>query len=133
MTYSMKAAKTPETASEVDDMVTITAIVPAAGCGARAGLNGNKILAPLLERPVLSWTLESLCARLKTINVRLCQLIIVARPEEFPFVRSAAPRMPGGVELLLVRGGDTRQESVEAGLRASEGAYVWFTMPRGLV
>jgi len=106
-------------------MVTITAIVPAAGCGARAGLNGNKILAPLLERPVLSWTLQSLvCAPWESIHARLCQLIIVARPDEWPLVSLAAPPMPEGVELLLVRGGDTRQESVEAGLRASEGAYV---------
>jgi len=106
-------------------MVTITAIVPAAGCGARAGLNGNKILAPLLERPVLWWTLEALsCAPWPEAGARLCQLVVVARPDEFSLVRLAAPPMPEGVELLLVQGGDTRQQSVEAGLRAAQGAYV---------
>lgn len=106
-------------------MVTITAIVPAAGCGARAGLNGNKILAPLLGRPVLAWTLEALLrAPWENAGARLVQLVIVAREEEFPLIRLAAPPMPEGVQLLLVRGGDTRQASVEAGLHASEGAYV---------
>jgi len=105
--------------------VTITAIVPAAGCGARAGLNGNKILAPLLGRPVLSWTLEALLqAPWEQANARLVQLVIVAREAEFPLIQLAAPSIPGGVELLLVQGGDTRQDSVEAGIRASEGAYV---------
>ncbi len=106
-------------------MVTITAIVPAAGCGARAGLNGNKILAPLLERPVLTWTLEALLqAPWEEANARLIQLVVVAREEEFPLVQLAAPPLPKGVELVLVCGGDTRQSSVEAGLNASDGAYV---------
>lgn len=105
--------------------MTITAIVPAAGCGARAELNGNKILAPLLGRPVLSWTLEALLqAPWEQANARLVQLVIVAREAEFPLIQLAAPSIPGGVELLLVQGGDTRQDSVEAGIRASEGAYV---------
>ncbi len=106
-------------------MVTITAIVPAAGCGARAGLNGNKILAPLLERPVLTWTLEALLeAPWEGAKARLVQLVVVAREEEFPLIRLAAPPLPEGMELVLVQGGDTRQSSVEVGLRASEGAYV---------
>jgi 2-C-methyl-D-erythritol 4-phosphate cytidylyltransferase len=106
-------------------MVTITAIVPAAGCGARAGLNGNKILAPLLERPVLTWTLEALLlAPWEEAGARLVQLVVVAREEEFPLIQLAAPLLPEGVEMLLVQGGNTRQSSVEAGLNASEGAYI---------
>lgn len=106
-------------------MVTITAIVPAAGCGARAGLNGNKILAPLSERPVLTWTLEALLnAPWQKANARLVQLVVVAREAEFPLIRLAMPLVPEGVELTLVRGGDTRQASVELGLEASQGAYV---------
>ena len=106
-------------------MVTITAIVPAAGCGARAGLNGNKILAPILERPLLTWTLEALLnAPWSEANARLVQLVVVAREDEFALVRLAAPPMPDDVEFLTIEGGDTRQESVEAGLGVSEGAYV---------
>ncbi len=106
-------------------MVTITAIVPAAGCGARAGLNGNKILAPLLERPLLTWTLEALlCAAWHEANARLLELIVVARAEEFGLVRTACPEVPKDVEFSVVQGGDTRQESVEAGVRAASGAYV---------
>lgn len=106
-------------------MVTITAIVPAAGCGARAGLNGNKILAPVLERPILTWTLEALLkAPWSEANAELVQLIVVARAEEFELIRLAAPVIPEGVEFTVIEGGDTRQDSVEAGLNASIGAYV---------
>lgn len=106
-------------------MVTITAIVPAAGCGARAGLEGNKILAPLNERPLLFWTLSALLgAPWQDAGARLAQLIVVAREDEFPLIRSAAPPMLQGIRFDLIRGGDTRQDSVEAGLLASEGAYV---------
>lgn len=38
-------------------------IVPAAGCGARAAQNGNKILAPLRGRPLLFHTLRHLLTR----------------------------------------------------------------------
>ncbi|BCM89433.1 2-C-methyl-D-erythritol 4-phosphate cytidylyltransferase [Abditibacteriota bacterium] len=106
-------------------MVTITAIVPAAGCGARAGLNGNKILAPVLERPILTWTLEALLnAPWSDANAELVELVVVARADEFALVRLAAPPIPEGVEFLVIEGGDTRQDSVEAGLEASNGAYV---------
>lgn len=106
-------------------MVTITAIVPAAGCGARAGLNGNKILAPVGERPILTWTLEALLnASWGEAGAQLIQLIVVARAEEFELVRTAAPPVPGGVEFLMVEGGATRQDSVEAGVGAANGAYV---------
>jgi len=103
----------------------ITAIVPAAGCGARAGLNGNKILAPVLERPLLTWTLEALLnAPWSEANAQLVQLVIVARADEFELIRLASPPIPEGVELSLIEGGETRQDSVEAGLLASTGAYV---------
>lgn len=106
-------------------MVTITAIVPAAGCGARAGLDGNKILAPVWERPILTWTLEALLgAPWGEVGAELVQLVLVARTEEFELVRTAAPPIPDGVEFLVVEGGATRQDSVEAGLLASNGSYV---------
>ncbi len=106
-------------------MVMITAIVPAAGCGARVGLDGNKILAPLLERPLLTWTLEALLnAPWNEASARLTQLVVVARRDEFELVRLAAPPVPEGIELLLVEGGDTRQDSVEAGVLAATGAYI---------
>ena len=63
--------------------MTITAIVPAAGCGARAGLNGNKILAPLLGRPLLSWTLEAL------LEMAPAEVIVACREEERAAIRAA--------------------------------------------
>src|SRR5688572_4851316 len=46
--------KTPATTT---DRAAMSVIVPAAGCGARAAQNGNKILAPLAGQPLLFYTL----------------------------------------------------------------------------
>ena len=66
--------------------MTISAIVPAAGCGARAALNGNKILAPLLGKPLLFWTIQALH------EAGIEEIIVAARREEFEMVREAAQR-----------------------------------------
>src|SRR5690606_29224052 len=108
---------------------TISVIVPAAGCGARAGLNGNKILAPLCGRPLLAWTLEALlrtghpaAGTPETDLWSITELIIAARPDEWDLVRAAA----AGLRLTprLVNGGATRQDSVFQAVTAAGGEYV---------
>ena len=93
--------------------MTISAVVPAAGCGARAALNGNKILAPLLGRPLLFWTIRAL----KSAGIE--EIIVVARREEWELVKAAAE-----TEITVVEGGATRQESVFAGVRAARTDFV---------
>lgn len=98
-------------------------VVPAAGCGARAGLNGNKILADLKGRPLLAWTLESLAAApLAKLDAAIVEWILCARPEEFALIEAAVPHHLAPVR--LVEGGATRQESVYAGVKQASGDLV---------
>ncbi|MEO6906871.1 MAG: 2-C-methyl-D-erythritol 4-phosphate cytidylyltransferase [Abditibacteriaceae bacterium] len=94
---------------------TLTAIIPAAGCGARAGLNSNKILAPLAGHTVLGMVLSALASAkilLKEHDFNLTECVIAARQEEFCLVEevSAMEKLPFTVR--LVEGGEKRQHSV---------------------
>lgn len=91
----------------------MTAIVPAAGCGVRTGLKSNKVLAPIAGRPLLSWTLQALVAAapsLSTLGIKLNQILIAAREEEFDLLFPLAAVYSPLVK--IVAGGATRQESV---------------------
>lgn len=104
--------------------MTISAIVPAAGCGARAALNGNKILASLRDgQPVLFWTLKAL-AGADYAGQQLCEIILVARPEEFPAIEKVARDAALGIDFKLVEGGATRQDSVWSGVSSARGDFV---------
>lgn len=103
----------------------MAAIVPAAGCGVRAGLNGNKVLAPICGQPLLSWTLRALieaAPRLSTLGIELTQIVIAARKEEFDLLR---PLVDSHSSLIaIVEGGATRQESVGNGARATDADFL---------
>jgi 2-C-methyl-D-erythritol 4-phosphate cytidylyltransferase len=106
---------------------TIAAIVPAAGCGARTGLNGNKVLAPLLGKPLLAWTLHALLDSQKALGqsgYELQQLLIAARREEFDLIHDVIDMVPAqnGISIKCVEGGRTRQESVMNAARAASQA-----------
>ncbi len=104
--------------------MTISAIVPAAGCGARAALNGNKILALLLDnRSVLFWTLNAL----RGANCwpgALLEIIVVAQAAEFAAIEEIKHQCAFSLEFRLVVGGATRQDSVFAGVEAARGDFV---------
>lgn len=113
----------------------MSVIVPAAGCGARAGLNGNKVLAPLQGRPLLWWTLRNLArASGWPAGVRLHEVIVAARPTEFPLIEPLFTTLhgsstPGDDDLLrcqwrLVEGGATRQDSVFAAAEVAAGDFL---------
>lgn len=132
-------------------VATITIIVPAAGRGARTGLETNKILAPLHEKPLLSWTLRALlCRESLPQNVVCREVFIVARREEWQEIeaRVLAP-LRNELSLLrdkvargevsrdevargeysqpilrLVEGGASRQSSVLSGVLAAAGDLV---------
>ena len=108
-------------------------LVPAAGCGARAALNGNKILADLSGRPLLSWTLEALLA------ARPDEMVVACRPAERAAIRAAFGAVNAArafdfgedgvaptdaLAVQLVDGGATRQDSVMAGVMAARGDWI---------
>lgn len=103
--------------------MTISAVVPAAGCGARAGLNGNKVLAPLAGKPLLWWTLLALAdAGDLPPQTQITEIIIAVRPDEFPLIEPIAATLSTPVR--LIEGGAVRQDSVHNAVRAATGDFV---------
>ncbi|PQV64987.1 2-C-methyl-D-erythritol 4-phosphate cytidylyltransferase [Abditibacterium utsteinense] len=104
--------------------MTISVIVPAAGCGARAALNGNKILAPLLdEKSVLFWSLNALRAADYACS-ELIEMIVVARQSEFEAIDEIWKQCAFSLSCRTIEGGATRQDSVFAGVEAARGDFV---------
>ena len=94
-------------------------IVPAAGRGARFGGEVPKQYHPIAGRPMLLWTIERLAA-----HPRIGGLIVALAPGDssWPDIAGAAAAMTRASQrrsaLRTVSGGETRAESVLAGLRA---------------
>ena len=116
-------------------MTTISLIVPAAGCGARTKLDGNKILVPLHGRPLLWWTLRALSSpQAMPDNCRLIEILVAARREEFALIESVfellqTPLEPQStlaaeISLRLIEGGAHRQASVQNAVRVATGNLV---------
>lgn len=81
------------------------------------GANRNKLLMSLLERPILSWTLEAAAkaSSLTWIGI-ICQP--VDRPDIEQMVNALTARQVLQKPVTFIQGGDTRQESVFNGLQA---------------
>ncbi len=89
------------------------AIIPAAGRGERLRFPRPKALAPLLERPLIAWTLESIL-RCEAFS----EIFIACPPGENDSFRAVSSEIDtAGATVRLVDGGETRQESVARCLR----------------
>ncbi|MGC1216668.1 MAG: 2-C-methyl-D-erythritol 4-phosphate cytidylyltransferase [Phormidesmis sp.] len=88
-------------------------LLPAAGVGRRMGSDRNKLLMPLIDRPILAWTLKAAAAasRLKWVGV-ICQ------PADQPDIEEMIGQCNLQIPVTFIRGGDTRQASVYNGLQA---------------
>ena len=84
-------------------------LIAAAGSGRRMGANGNKLLLPLIGRPVLAWTLDAVMAAesVKWIG-------IVGQPVDKEQILKLVKNSLKPVH--WINGGSTRQESVQRGL-----------------
>lgn len=87
-------------------------VVLAAGRGSRFGSDGNKVYAPIAGVPLLAWTLHGVNGCAGVLGI-----ILVVRESEAAHAASLARRV--GVCCDLVRGGETRADSVRAGLAAA--------------
>ena len=94
------------------------ALVPCAGVGARSGADRPKQYVPLNGRPLVAHTLDAL-ARVR----RLTATLVVLSPGDDTF-QALMPDFEGPAGWLAWCGGDTRAQSVAAGLEAlvSQGA-----------
>lgn len=102
--------------------MTLAFIVPAAGQGTRLGAGKNKMLVEVGGRPLLAWTLSSLAAAARELSLPVTETVIAAAPAELETIRqvilpAVAPVEPLG-PIHVVAGGNTRQQSVRAGLAA---------------
>ncbi len=89
-------------------------LIPAAGSGKRMGADRNKLLLPLLGKPLLQWTLE---AALQSPS--LVWIGIVAQLHDRAAFQAIGDRLAArnpGKAIAFAPGGDTRQQSVENGL-----------------
>lgn len=95
----------------------VTAIVPAAGRGTRFGAPRNKVLEPLLGRPILRWTLESLAGSAVTSRI----ILAVSGCD-----RAEIEEICKGLDVPVdfAPGGDSRQDSVRNALALVETPIV---------
>ena len=92
------------------------AIVVAAGRGHRAGGGIPKQYRLLHNEPVLTRSLRALCA-----HAKIDQVICVIHPDDHALYQNAVDRLPTQFKQKIrppVSGGETRQQSVFAGLKA---------------
>ncbi len=88
-------------------------LIPAAGSGKRMGGDRNKLLMPLLGKPLIAWTLQAVRA-----TEAIHWIGIIAQPQEWQDFRDVINSLALGRQVRLIEGGSTRQESVYRGLQA---------------
>lgn len=92
-------------------MMTLGALIPAAGSGVRLGVGGPKALHPVGGVPMLLRTLTALA----TAGI-VERLVVAAPPDEVPEVRRLVTALP--ITVLVVPGGASRVDSVRLALEA---------------
>ncbi|NMF59834.1 2-C-methyl-D-erythritol 4-phosphate cytidylyltransferase [Pseudanabaena yagii] len=93
--------------------MTCYLLIPAAGSGKRMGADRNKLLLPLLDKPILQWTLEAAIA-----SPAISWIGVIAQPHDYPEFQKIFNRLNTTKPIRLIQGGDTRQASVFNGLKA---------------
>ena len=93
----------------------VTALVPAAGHGARVGANQNKILLPLCGVPVIVWTLRALEQSPSVENI-----VVIARSQDMTEMASLLQQHPLLKPVEWASGGPQRQDSVYNGLHQAK-------------
>ncbi len=88
-------------------------LIPAAGLGRRMGSSRNKLLLRLRGWPLLAWTLRS-AAQANSID----WIGLLGQPEDWPEFKAILADLKLSLPVELIRGGDTRQQSVYNGLQA---------------
>jgi 2-C-methyl-D-erythritol 4-phosphate cytidylyltransferase len=91
-------------------------LIPAAGMGHRMGSECNKLFLRLLGKPLLAWTL--LAAQ---DSDQISWIGLIGKPSEYPDFKAILADLPLTKPVALIRGGETRQESVCNGLQALPG------------
>lgn len=97
---------------------TATVVIAAAGSGERLGAKGPKALVELAGRPIVAWSILAF-ARAETVDAA----VIAAPPGHEDAVSKLAAPDPG-LAVAVVPGGESRSQSVAAGLERVETEIV---------
>lgn len=92
--------------------MAIAAVILAAGSGSRVGAPVNKVLLPLGDAAVLTWSVRTVLALDDVARV-----VLVIRPEDRGAIEAAVAPHLGEREVVLVDGGATRHASEWAAVR----------------
>jgi 2-C-methyl-D-erythritol 4-phosphate cytidylyltransferase len=93
--------------------MTCHLLIPAAGSGKRMGADRNKLLLPLLDKPILQWTLEAAIA-----SQAIAWIGVIGQPHDYPEFQKIFKAVNTHKPIRLIQGGTTRQASVFNGLKA---------------
>ncbi|PZO42384.1 MAG: 2-C-methyl-D-erythritol 4-phosphate cytidylyltransferase [Pseudanabaena frigida] len=93
--------------------MTCHLLIPAAGSGKRMGADRNKLLLPLIEKPILLWTLEAAIA-----SEAIAWIGVIGQPHDYPEFQKIFHRLNTTKPIHLIQGGTTRQASVFNGLKS---------------
>jgi 2-C-methyl-D-erythritol 4-phosphate cytidylyltransferase len=88
-------------------------VILGAGSGSRVGAGVNKVLLPLLDAPVLAWSVRTALAVPDVHRV----LLVVRSGEEAAVSEAVAPHL-GDAEIGIVAGGEARHDSEWSALQA---------------
>ncbi|XP_058152901.2 D-ribitol-5-phosphate cytidylyltransferase isoform X2 [Dasypus novemcinctus] len=112
------SASSPSRAAEADPgrgLVAVAAVLPAGGCGERMGVPTPKQFYPILERPLISYTLQAL-ERVRWIK----NIVVAVTGENMEAMESIIQRYQHE-RISLVEAGVTRHRSIFSGLKALSG------------
>lgn len=88
-------------------------LIPAAGMGRRMGSDRNKLLLPLLEQPLIAWTLQA-----AERSQRVQWVGLIGQSSDWADFKDILETLQLHKPVQLILGGETRQESVFKGLQA---------------
>ena len=88
-------------------------LIPAAGTGKRMGSTQNKLLLKLKGKPLLAWTLTAASA-----SEKIEWIGIMGQTYDFPLFKQIIAQVNPSKPVQLIKGGETRQQSVYNGLQA---------------
>ena len=104
----------------------ISAIIVAAGGSTRMGTVDSKQFIPLLDRPVIEYTLSAFqkCGLIK-------EIVVVSREQDAQRIREIADNNGFSKVKAVVNGGDSRAHSVKNGIAAASSGAEYYAIHDG--
>lgn len=90
-------------------------IIPAAGSGKRMGAGFNKLFLEMKSRPIIAYTLDVFVS-----DTHCEKIILVIQETDREMFNELLKQYTTDIEIVLVVGGDERQDSVYAGMCAAD-------------